>query len=279
MRTRTAALSAAGALGLYLAPAATSPAPVRRAARLDALSGVGRVDHVALTFDDGPDAASTPAFLEALERLEVRATFFVLGRMLEEFPETGRDLVRAGHEVAVHGWDHRPLPLRGARATLDDLTRAAEAVRRTCGVDPRYYRPPYGVMSWSAHAAARRLGLTPVLWTTWGRDWRRAADAASVQREVARHLRPGGTILLHDSDCTSAPGSWRATLGALPEVVRAARDQGLEVGPLGDHGLIGGCPPPRAARPRPARTRSRSVADVRARQSGNGQVDPARVGS
>ncbi len=77
-----------------------------------------------------------------------------------------------------------------------------------------------------------------MLWTAWGRDWQTDATAASVRSNVRKQLGPGGTILLHDSDCTSAPQSWRATLDALPSIVAAARNQGLEVGPLRDHGLF-----------------------------------------
>lgn len=238
MRASIAPAAVAASLGaLYLAPSATALGQVRRWARLDATSGLGRLDHVALTFDDGPDSASTPHFLHALDRLDVRATFFLLGRMLQQHPAVGRDLVSAGHEVAIHGWDHRPLPLRGPRATFRDISRAKDAVRSICDVEPAFYRPPYGVMSWPAHVAARRLDLTPVLWTTWGRDWERTAHPESVRQNVVQRLAPGGTILLHDSDCTSAPQSWRATLDALPSIVAAARNQGLEVGPLRDHGL------------------------------------------
>ena len=236
--SKNTAVVAASLGALYLAPGATALGHVRRLARLDAVSGVGRLDHVALTFDDGPDPASTPQFLRALDHLDVRATFFLLGSMLQRHPGVGRDLVSAGHEVAIHGWDHRPLPLRGPATTFGDISRARDAVRSICGTEPSFYRPPYGVMSWAAHVSARRLGLTPVLWTTWGRDWRRSAHGESVRRDVVERLAPGGTILLHDSDCTSAPESWRATLDALPSMVAAVRNLGLELGPLGDHGLV-----------------------------------------
>jgi len=85
--------------------------------------------------------------------------------------------------------------------------------------------------------AARQLGLQTVLWTAWGRDWRPRATADSVVRDVARGLRPGATVLLHDSDCTSAPQCWRATLGALPLLAPVFEQRGLRPGPLAEHGL------------------------------------------
>lgn len=200
------------------------------------LSGRGRAGHVALTFDDGPDPHSTPLFLDALADRGVRATFFLLGCQARRSPGLVREIAEQGHEVAVHGWLHRPLLLRGPRATLDDLARARDTVGDLTGRAPTLFRPPYGVMSTAAHLAARRLGLTPVLWTCWGEDWTARATPDSVHRTVVRDLRGGGTVLLHDSDCTSAPGAWRSALGALPRILDTCEHRGYEVGPLRDHG-------------------------------------------
>lgn len=218
----------------WLPAVATVPAVRRRF--LPGLSGIGDPDHVALTFDDGPDPASTPLFLDVLAAHQVRATFFLLGSMLARAPGLGRELAGAGHEVAVHGWVHRYLPLRTPAATYDDLARARDLVADTTGVAPVFFRPPYGVLSVAALAAARRLRLRPVLWTAWGRDWTSHATPGSVLRTVWADLAGGGTVLLHDSDCTSARGSWRATLGALPALLDGCAERGLRVGPLSRHG-------------------------------------------
>jgi peptidoglycan/xylan/chitin deacetylase (PgdA/CDA1 family) len=234
-RALRAALGLTGiALAAHAAPALASIAPLRRRL-LPGLSGAGNPGHVALTFDDGPAPDSTPAFLEVLAEHQVKATFFLLGRMLQASPDMGRALAEAGHEVAVHGWEHRCMLLRGPRATDDDLARARDLIAAATGEMPRWYRPPYGVLSASALGAARRLGLTPVLWTNWGRDWERQATPESVLATVTRDLAGGGTVLLHDSDCTSAPGSWRTTLGALPALLDEVHSRGLSIGPLRDH--------------------------------------------
>jgi hypothetical protein len=88
-------------------------------------------------------------------------------------------------------------------------------------------------------AAARRLELTPVLWTAWGKDWTATATPSSVLGTLAPDVRGGATVLLHDSDCTSAPGAWHSALGALPELTARCHDAGLLLGPLRDHGLTG----------------------------------------
>ncbi|MFY1622632.1 polysaccharide deacetylase family protein [Micromonospora sp. WMMD735] len=238
MRQRTAGLLAAGLVavgaGLHGAPAVTA-LPVLRGRLLHRLDGVGPPDRIALTFDDGPDPRSTPHFLAVLAAHRVRATFFLLGTMLRRHPELGRRLVAAGHEVALHGGEHRNLLLRGPLATGRDLAAAHELTVTVTGQTPRFYRPPYGVSTGPALLAARRLGLRPVLWTCWGRDWTRTADARSVLAELRRGLRGGGTVLLHDSSCAAAPGAWRSALDALPHLLDECRRRGWTVGPLGDH--------------------------------------------
>jgi peptidoglycan-N-acetylglucosamine deacetylase len=240
-RRRSGARAAAGLALACLAvthagPGITALAPVRRRF-FPRLAGLGRAGQVALTFDDGPDPGSTPAFLELLAARHVRATFFLLGSMVVKAPGLAADIAGAGHEVAVHGWAHRYTILRPPRAVRDDLARATDAVTAASGRQLRFYRPPYGVLSAGALAAARAQGLTPVLWTCWGREWTAGATPASVYATLAADLTPGATVLLHDSDCTSPPGAAAAALGALPRLLDNCAERGLAVGPLADHGL------------------------------------------
>jgi peptidoglycan-N-acetylglucosamine deacetylase len=233
----TAAMLALGGLAVtHAGPGVTALGPVRQRF-FPRLSGLGRADHVALTFDDGPDPAWTPAFLEVLAKWQVRATFFMLGSMAAREPGLAAEVAGAGHEVAVHGWAHRYTVLRGPRAVADDLARATDAVAGATGAQPRLYRPPYGVLSAGALAAARRLGLTPVLWTCWGREWTAGSTPRSVFTMLTRHLAGGATVLLHDSDCTSPPGSAAAALGALPLLLEECAIRGLGAGPVAEHGL------------------------------------------
>jgi peptidoglycan/xylan/chitin deacetylase (PgdA/CDA1 family) len=233
----TAAAVAAGCLAVaHAGPGVTALGPVRRRF-FPRLSGQGRADHVALTFDDGPDPAWTPAFLEVLATWGVRATFFMLGSMVVQAPGLAAEIAAAGHEVAVHGWAHRYTVLRGPRAVADDLARARDAVAAASGAQPRFYRPPYGVLSAGALAAARRLRLTPLLWTCWGREWTPGATPRSVWATLRGNLTGGATVLLHDSDSTSPPGSAAAALGALPLLLEECAIRGLVAGPVAEHGL------------------------------------------
>ncbi|MGQ7295457.1 polysaccharide deacetylase family protein [Quadrisphaera sp. KR29] len=216
------------------------------------LLGRGAPGSVALTFDDGPHPEGTPAVRRALDDLGVRATFFLLGRQVERHPGAVAQLLADGHEVALHGHEHRNHLARTAPALAADLQRARDAVvgdAAAGGLDParvraalRHTRPPYGAVSGGTLWAARTCGLRPVLWTAWGRDWlghdgeQVAATAlAGLDRDAPGPDGGGGTVLLHDSDCTSVPGSWRGTVAALPLLVAAVRERGWQLRPLWQH--------------------------------------------
>jgi hypothetical protein len=94
-------------------------------------------------------------------------------------------------------------------------------------------------------AGATRAGLDTVLWTAWGRDWRADATPETVVADLLRRDPAGGTLLLHDSDCESATGSWRSARGALVPLAEQLERRGLAVGPLRDHGLGRRHPPAR----------------------------------
>ena len=234
----TTAWAAGGALAAGLtawtAPALVSARVLGSRAR-PRQAGRGRAGHVALTFDDGPDPQGTPAVLDALRELEWTATFFMLGSQVSAYPDVAREVVRAGHEVAVHGWEHRNHMLRTPGDVRQDLARAATEILETTGHRPLWFRPPYGVLGPGTIGAAKALQLQPILWTTWGKDWlpRTAQDVADT---VIAHLRQGGTVLLHDSDCQArASQTWRATADSLWLIASTVRALGVAVGPLRDH--------------------------------------------
>jgi peptidoglycan/xylan/chitin deacetylase (PgdA/CDA1 family) len=231
----------AGLPGLGTWPAVPTLASVAMARRrltpvlmAPALSGMSGLAHIALTYDDGPDPASTPHFLRLLAGFQVRATFFVIGKHVADGGLL-REMFDQGHEIGIHGWDHSPTILRSRPRLDDEIARTRGLIESLTGSPVRWYRPPYGWLTRRTTASATAAGLRLVLWSAWGRDWRRAATADSIEATVLKQLRPGGTVLLHDSDRMSARGSWTDTLTATSRLLERWRSEGLMVGPLTDH--------------------------------------------
>ena len=229
---RAIVIGGAAAVAIHSAPALSWFFPITK--RLfPKLMGVRHPSQVALSFDDGPDPVSTPKVLELLEKANVKATFFMLGEMVERYPGVARQVVSAGHEIGVHGLEHKNSLLRSPRTTGYDMAKAKQIIEDVTGAKVKLMRPPYGVISVGTLWYARALQLRIVLWTAWGRDWRIKATAETVIADLRKHGLGGGTILLHDSDCTSTPGSTWSTIGALGSLLEICREARLDVVPIG----------------------------------------------
>ena len=234
------------AAALAYLPSATALRPVRESLRPflpDTLHGGGRPGHLALTYDDGPDRHSTPYFLDLLSRHHTHATFFLLGAHVGSHRALVEEMAAEGHELAVHGWDHVCVAAKRPGVLADQIRRTRDLLEEIGGRPAQWYRPPYGVSTTESMWAARRAGLHTALWTAWGRDWERRATPESIARTVRRQLRTGGTVLLHDTDRTSAPGSWWRTLSASETLLTEWQTVGLEVGTLAEHFAPAECPP------------------------------------
>jgi peptidoglycan/xylan/chitin deacetylase (PgdA/CDA1 family) len=182
---------------------------------------------VALTFDDGPHPQGTPAVLEALREAGAPATFFLAGEQVERRPALVAEIVAAGHRVELHCHRHRNQLRLAPRDLLDDAERARLAIEEAAGQEVRDYRPPYGIFSGVGLRAIRRRGWRPVLWSRWGKDWRRRATPESIAARATADVRGGDVLLLHDADYYSAPGSWIRTAGALPSILETLEERGL----------------------------------------------------
>jgi peptidoglycan/xylan/chitin deacetylase (PgdA/CDA1 family) len=108
-----------------------------------------------------------------------------------------------------------------------DTERGLATIAEATGTTPSLYRPAYGIFSAGGLSMVRRVGLEPLLWSRWGRDWAASASADSVAERVTRELAAGDVLLLHDADHYSVPGSWRATAAALPRVLDEIARSGL----------------------------------------------------
>ena len=232
MRAFGGALISGGAAlaALYAAPA-TARLRAGRAA-FPAITRVDSRDSVALTFDDGPDAA-TERFLDLLEAAGARATFFLAGEQVVGREETVREIVARGHEVAAHCYHHRSHLLLSPRQTMDDMRRARCVVEEAAGTRVRLFRPPYGVFNAASWTEAGRQGWRRVLWSRRGEEWRVGATVPSVVSEVGRP-GAGDVLLLHDSSRYGSGDAARLALGALPQILDGIRESGLRARPVGE---------------------------------------------
>ncbi|MEQ8857643.1 MAG: polysaccharide deacetylase family protein [Pseudomonadales bacterium] len=147
----------------------------------------------ALTFDDGPHPEWTAQVLDVLARHRARATFFVLGAMVDRHPDIVERIVAEGHALGVHSWSHASLPTVTARERRRQLDWRHPAVpdRR-----PRLFRPPFGDLDWPTRIALARRGFLVVTWNVSTTDWEpRSADELL---ESLRGVGPGAVVLLHD---------------------------------------------------------------------------------
>jgi peptidoglycan-N-acetylglucosamine deacetylase len=183
---------------------------------------------VALTFDDGPHPDGTPAVLDVLARAGARAIFFLVGEQVERRPALASQIVAQGHLAGVHGYRHR-LQLRvGPADAAADLERAMAVIADATGVAPSWHRPPYGIYSAAGLRGAREAGLKPLLWSRWGRDWRKLTTPARIAARATRSVSAGDVILLHDADFYSAHGSHERTVAALPRMIEVLGEYGFD---------------------------------------------------
>jgi peptidoglycan-N-acetylglucosamine deacetylase len=186
---------------------------------------------VALTFDDGPNPDATPAILDALASRSTKASFFILGRHAERWPELVRRIAAEGHSVCNHGYYHRKLHFKSPRYVRNDLQLGTRAIVEACGVRPGFFRAPHGFRSPWVTYIARSLGQRTV---GWGRGvWDTARPGVEVIADrTVRVAKRGSILLLHDGDGYDPLGDRTQTARAVPLIVDRIRDAGLEFATL-----------------------------------------------
>jgi peptidoglycan-N-acetylglucosamine deacetylase len=155
---------------------------------------------VALTFDDGPHSVHTDRILRILADYNIRATFFMLGSMVEKHPNVAQAVVAQGHQIGNHSWNHKNFQKLTIEQVQNDLKKTSAKIVEVTSVSPTIYRPPYG----STNAAIRNAtALEEVLWSVDTLDWK-TRDPQKILNEVKRQVHPNANILLHDIHETSA---------------------------------------------------------------------------
>jgi peptidoglycan/xylan/chitin deacetylase (PgdA/CDA1 family) len=179
---------------------------------------------LALTFDDGP-SESTPALLDILAGHDVRATFFMCGKNVRRLPRIACEVRARGHEIGNHTYTHPRLHFKSPEFIYREMALAQETIQAATGVAPRLFRAPYGVRWFGLRRAQERLGLTGVMWTVIGRDWK--WPAGRIAPRLLHGAANGGILCLHDGRTIQPAPDIRATIEAIGAALPRLQERGF----------------------------------------------------
>lgn len=191
-------------------------------------TGIARgTKQLALTYDDGPNDPHTFRLLEILAKHDVPATFFLIGRFVQQRPDIVREIVKAGHVVGNHTFTHPLLTLKSAAEVRTELTDCRAALRDAIGDSSNLFRPPFGGRRPAVLRVARELGLQPVMWNVTGYDWT-APPAEVIEGKVSRQIQGGDVILLHDGGHRQMGADRSQTVLATDHLIARYKSEGCE---------------------------------------------------
>jgi len=181
---------------------------------------------IALTFDDGPNEPATGLILNALQRYQVKATFFLIGANVEHYPETARRIKAEGHLIGNHTARHSRFDQSTASAIAQDIADGRRAIETVTGITPAWFRPPYGINGSGMEEACRAQGLAIAGWSADANDWNPHPVEELVDRIVSQ-ATPGDILLLHDGWETNHGADRQNTVAAVPLILEKLKAQGF----------------------------------------------------
>ena len=152
---------------------------------------------IALTFDDGPHPTQTKRILDILDRYGVRATFFMIGVNVENYPDAAREVLSRGHEIGNHTYSHSHLQNMTAERLSQELFQCEEVLDRVLSYHPCLFRPPEGILSNAVNACAEQGDYSLVLWSVDTKDWE-TKEVSSILGKALEKIKPGDIVLMHD---------------------------------------------------------------------------------
>jgi peptidoglycan-N-acetylglucosamine deacetylase len=182
---------------------------------------------IALTYDDGPNDPHTLHLLDVLAKHDVRTTFFLIGRYAQQRPDIARDIVKAGHIVGNHTFTHPLLIFKSGAEIRQEYSRCRSALQDAIGGHSNLVRPPFGGRRPAVLRIARQMELEPVMWNVTGYDWN-APPAEVIERKVAKQIRGGDVILLHDGGHKHMGADRAQTVVATNHMIKRYKAEGYE---------------------------------------------------
>ena len=180
------------------------------------------VKSVAISFDDGPGATTTPQLLRILKEKNVHATFFVLGENTAQHPEIVKQTAEAGHEIGNHTYDHQNLATLSAQAMTEEVMKADTEIKKVTGKTPAFVRPPYGSVT---NVGATIIQRPIIEWSVDSEDWK-TRNPDLILQKIQATVYDGAIILFHDI--------YPETIRAVPQVIDYLKEQGYRITTVGD---------------------------------------------
>ncbi len=181
---------------------------------------------VALTFDDGPYGTSTEEVLNILKTENIHATFFLIGKNVDEYPKIAKEIVDEGNIVGNHTYSHlKTFNKMSANDFAKDLIRDEISIASSTGVVPKLFRPPYGNISNTMKSELKKEGYTLVLWSVDGKDWSLNKTANQIEDGTVSKTKPYSILLMHDGHETNNYPRVNS-IEALPKIIEDLKNKG-----------------------------------------------------
>ncbi len=179
---------------------------------------------VAITFDDGPSKKFTPLYLEMLRKYNVHATFFLIGRQVQENSGLAAKIAESGNELGCHAFTHSNLEQMDQAAAIQEIALARQLIEQDAHRRIFLFRPPGGHLGKPLIKGVNAMGMKIVLWSIDPADWYASPD--KIINNVLDNLQPGSIILLHEGK--------KCTLAVLPTLINAIRQRGYRLGTVSE---------------------------------------------
>ena len=177
---------------------------------------------IALTFDDGPHPRYTKMILDILNEYEITATFFVIGKNIENYPESMKLISDAGCEIGNHTYTHARLDRLSQEQIEDEISRCETLIVSVTGKHSKVIRPPHGFISDELIAVSQKMDYDTVLWSIDTEDWA-LTPSIDIYKSVLGNINSGDIILMHDY-----VSGGNTTCGALRKIIPELLDRGYE---------------------------------------------------
>ncbi|MCJ7842414.1 polysaccharide deacetylase family protein [Lederbergia sp. NSJ-179] len=180
---------------------------------------------IALTFDDGPDRRFTPQVLDVLNKHRVKATFFLLGTRVHEYPDVAKRIHNEGHVLGNHTYWHPQLTNSSVNNMLWEIEKNEKEIKSATNFETKLFRAPYGALNDNLVKELGELGYLGVGWSIDTEDWK-SLSSKEIKQNILNNVHPGAIILMHSA------GHWTQDLSgtakALDEIIPYLKKQGYE---------------------------------------------------